>query len=243
VPSVTPPRPAKGHKPAKVGGGYQWVDPGCAVAEAPQALLEVVIEKELLPEELTNSQKAQAFMNASRGAGGSAIRGHGQCAWAEAALENECDILAGTAKGCRNEQLNRSAFKLSQIIDGGGLSESEVIDALMHVADAIGLVKDDGSKACNDTIKSGLKTGKAKPRQPKATEAVDDDHGNNTDAGGAGGGNGAGGVGTGAPVQRLLPPTLALKWWTSTPTCRRTPTSLFRPARCGPPPASTHDCR
>jgi AAA domain/Bifunctional DNA primase/polymerase, N-terminal/Primase C terminal 2 (PriCT-2) len=51
VPSVMPPRPAKGKKPDKVGGLYQWINAGHPIADAPHALLDLVVEKKIAPED------------------------------------------------------------------------------------------------------------------------------------------------------------------------------------------------
>jgi len=162
VPSVMPPRPAKGRKPAKAGGAYVWLNAGHPIADAPQALLDVVIERASQPDDQTITQRALAFVQQGQAVGGK--RRNGEQAWAEAALRNECKILASTAEGNRNAQLNTSAFNLGQIVGGGALSESEVSGALMAAAETNGSVEDDGRPVCEATLKSGMSDGKAKPR-------------------------------------------------------------------------------
>lgn len=89
--------------------------------------------------------------------------------YAQAALEKELDELARTPEGGRNEQLNKSAFSLGQLVAGRALDESEVIDKLESVALAIGL--DAGE--IRGTIKSGLNSGKQSPRGvPEMPEIV-----------------------------------------------------------------------
>lgn len=80
--------------------------------------------------------------------------------YAQAALDKELDKLARTSAGGRNEQLNKSAFSLGQLVAGGALDEGEVVDKLTTVALAVGL----GEGETDATIKSGLESGKQSPR-------------------------------------------------------------------------------
>lgn len=80
--------------------------------------------------------------------------------YAKAALERELDILARTREGGRNEQLNKSAFSLGQLVAAGLLSESEVGDKLLSVGLAIGLEE----REVRATIRSGLASGEKQPR-------------------------------------------------------------------------------
>lgn len=93
---------------------------------------------------------------------------HGQTErYAAAALEKELDTLARAVEGGRNEQLNKSAFSLGQLVAGGALDEAEVVDKLETVAMAIGL----GEKEIEKTIESGLRGGAKDPRGiPKEPE-------------------------------------------------------------------------
>lgn len=87
--------------------------------------------------------------------------------YAAAALEKELDTLARATEGGRNEQLNKSAFSLGQLVAGGALDESEVVDKLETVAFAIGL----GEREAARTIESGLRGGAKEPRGvPKEPE-------------------------------------------------------------------------
>lgn len=80
--------------------------------------------------------------------------------YAKAALDGELDMLARTREGGRNEQLNRSAFSLGQLVAGGVLDESEVAQKLETVARAIGL----DERETKRTLDSGLSKGKTHPR-------------------------------------------------------------------------------
>lgn len=82
---------------------------------------------------------------------------------AERILAEEADSVATAPEGFRNDQLNRSAFALGQLVAGGVFSESRVVDALERAADDAGLAPCDA----RSTIRSGLKDGKMDPRTLK----------------------------------------------------------------------------
>jgi putative DNA primase/helicase len=170
VPSYRPPNPATADAPAKAGGVYVWVNQGHRIVDAPEALLELVMEKPAAPQEPIN-KKAQDFER--QGQTSSRKNSRRNRSWAETALDDECDKLASTSKGERNDQLNRSAFSLGQIVGGGSLSEDEVIEALMQAAETNGSLKDKGKTVCTKTIKSGLSKGKLTPRYPPETPPKD----------------------------------------------------------------------
>src|SRR5262245_23570859 len=67
-------------------------------------------------------------------------------AWARAALERECEVVAKAPPGTRNNNLNTAAFNLFQIVAGGRLDDQEVRDRLFKAAEACGLVADDGAQ-------------------------------------------------------------------------------------------------
>lgn len=98
--------------------------------------------------------------------------------WARAAFDQEVGRVAA-CQTARNDQLNRSAFALGQIVAGGALSEPEVEFALERAAIACGLDLDSkggGMAGIRGTIASGLAAGKLEPRtapeKPLATKSV-----------------------------------------------------------------------
>ena len=127
-------------------GMYRWVDEG-EVADAPQWLLSLVIEKPYDPQYKTNGKGS----------------GH-STAYACAAMERECEKVAQATKGLRNHALNCAAFALAQLVSGGELDSNEVMSRLFEAASANGLVHDDGATAVKNTIKSGMEAGLKKPR-------------------------------------------------------------------------------
>ena len=85
--------------------------------------------------------------------------------YAVVALERECAAITNALSGTRNDQINKSAFNLGQLIADGLLDENMVRGRLYAAAIACGYVKDDGEQAALNTINSGLQAGRAKPRQ------------------------------------------------------------------------------
>jgi hypothetical protein len=78
-----------------------------------------------------------------------------------AALQDEIDVLTRAPEGSRNDQLNRSAFALGQLIAGGELAEAPARATLEQTGQDIGL------EPCEvrATIESGLAAGKLEPRR------------------------------------------------------------------------------
>jgi hypothetical protein len=81
-------------------------------------------------------------------------------AYAQRALEAECERVSGAQPGERNHTLNRAAFSLGQLVAGGALEQDEVVHALSLAAHQAGL--DD--LETRRTIASGLKGGSEQPR-------------------------------------------------------------------------------
>lgn len=83
-------------------------------------------------------------------------------AYLHAALQNQLATLMRTASGSRNDQLNKSAFALGQLVVQG-LDEQEVRRKLEAVAFALGLDQNETKR----TIDSGITAGMATPRTDK----------------------------------------------------------------------------
>ncbi|WP_051228767.1 bifunctional DNA primase/polymerase [Pleomorphomonas oryzae] len=85
--------------------------------------------------------------------------------YADKAIAAEIDALGAAGKGGRNNQLNRSAFALGQMVGAGWITEGAAIAQLSSAAEACGLAADDGLPACLATIRSGLRKGRTMPRE------------------------------------------------------------------------------
>lgn len=124
------------------GTAYRWVDPETRLAPLPEWIEA--------PEPITTavpSRRPPTFT------------GDGT-PYGLAALKNEIDILLRTPVGRRNDQLNRSAFALGQLIAAGALAEIPCLSALQTAAYCIGLEQLEAQA----TISSGLKAGGRAPR-------------------------------------------------------------------------------
>ena len=88
--------------------------------------------------------------------------------YAKAALDRECELAAKTGHG-RNQQLNRSAFSIGQLVGSGWIERSDAERRLMAAAEASGYVGKDGVAAARATIKSGLDKGEQEPRSAPET--------------------------------------------------------------------------
>lgn len=80
--------------------------------------------------------------------------------FASVALNRELNNLIHAPDGQRNNQLNRSAFCLGQLVGGGELTDADVITGLWNAALSIGL----SQQETMPTILSGLNAGKRYPR-------------------------------------------------------------------------------
>jgi predicted P-loop ATPase len=83
--------------------------------------------------------------------------------YSHAALEGCADELATTARGTRNETLNKSAFRLGGMYARNWIGRAEIEASMFEAAAACGLVRDDGAPAVWATIKSGIEAGMKKP--------------------------------------------------------------------------------
>ena len=92
-----------------------------------------------------------------------------------AALRNEVENLRQAPPGTRNDQLNRSAFSLAQLVASGHLKRDVVLFALINACIGNGLVKDDGFDAVQSTIESGLRAGLVTPRDTIPDASADGD--------------------------------------------------------------------
>ena len=134
------------------GTTYEWLagrrPSQIGPADAPLWLLDLVVDKPS-PE---SSERPEWKGN------GSGAR------YAEAALEREAEAVARAPEGQRNDRLNTAAFSLGQLVGSGALSEERVVAVLTRAALHAGL---DSIETAN-TIKSGMSSGAAEPREVPA---------------------------------------------------------------------------
>lgn len=92
-------------------------------------------------------------------------------AYGTRALEGEAQRVVDAPEGARNHTLNRAAFSLGQLVAGGVLDETEVVEVLTMAARQAGL---DGVEI-GRTIASGLAGGATTPRGVPERPADDGD--------------------------------------------------------------------
>ena len=97
------------------GASYGWLDPGADIAPLPR-WIKAPVRRDVAPPR-----------------GTPILTGDGT-PYGLAALQDEIDVLASTPEGSRNDQLNRAAFALGQLIAGGELAESPTRAALETTA-------------------------------------------------------------------------------------------------------------
>jgi len=132
------------------GALYVWKSASDQLAVAPDWLVKLARAK---PQSI--SERALAHITRP---------GCQRDAYGSAALEREIDALAATAVGGRNHALNRTSFRLFQLVGGGELDRNLVIDRLIDASRRNGLVNDDGLRSVMGTINSGMRAGLQNPR-------------------------------------------------------------------------------
>lgn len=138
--------------PSKNGDGtYTWVEQNHPPALAPSALVDLLLSKPKA------ERKREARDAKTRVASG-------RDKYVEKAVKDEIDCLSSTAKGRRNNQLNKSAFNLGQLVPSGLLPQNRAETELYDACLVNGLVQDDGEPSVRATIDSGLRAGMALPR-------------------------------------------------------------------------------
>ena len=122
---------------------YRWIDPGADLAPLPEWIRS---PKKHSP--AASMASAPAVFDK-------------ETPYGIAALQQEIDALLRTPEGSRNDELNRAAFSLGQLIAGGELAEARARAALEAAARRLVL----GSRETRSTIESGITAGKSEPRR------------------------------------------------------------------------------
>jgi len=130
------------------GRQYRWADPTATVADLPDYLLELLKPKQ---------RQAPVAVPVEH-------RSHdGMLAYVKKALEEEIHTLA-TATSGRNDQLNRSAYNLGQLVGSHVLDRSTAESELWAAATRNGHLDKHGDHKTRGTIQSGLNSGENNPR-------------------------------------------------------------------------------
>lgn len=141
------------------GGQYEFIagelPSDAPVTVSPEALLaayDAVTKTEAGP--IADSSQVKVARKTAR------KPGEPEEAYTRAALEGELANVRNATEGHRNDQLNKSAFALGQLVAGGYLDRAEVEAQLTEAALAAGLTEAE----TRATLRSGLEAGMAEPR-------------------------------------------------------------------------------
>lgn len=147
----TPERP---HRMARL---LRAPSPGGAVTAA---MIRAATPEAPAPARARVSQSQAQLEWRATASGGEARRRN---AYVRSALEGEATHLAGLRQGCRNVELNKSAFRIGQLLHLSDITESEAKEVLMDACRVNGLLAEDGERKCADTIERGLRDGRLSP--------------------------------------------------------------------------------
>lgn len=96
--------------------------------------------------------------------------------YGQRALENECGRMALAREGGRNQQLNKSAFAVGQLVAGGELEEHHALEELHVAAERAGLDAEEVHRTIASGFDAGVRDPRSAPeqeRQPAAATAGD----------------------------------------------------------------------
>ena len=177
------------------GGVYEWVrglsPDEVELADVPDWLMALLEVEEMTKatERREDKEGTPGIAGRKGGEGGDAERksnsksgtassrgNRANQAYGEAALRDELKKVSTSAQGTRNDQLNRSAFALGQLVAAEMLDRSQVERDLEEAARMSGLDSDPGCgiSGIRATIRSGLQAGMRGPRRVsfRATQAI-----------------------------------------------------------------------
>lgn len=126
---------------------YEWIN-DAPIVDAPEWLMDLV-----LPRQAPAASRTDFTYSAG-----------GNDAYINGAVDAELAELAGTSKGGRGYQLNKSAFSLGTLVGAGALSRTDAEAGLYAAAVSNGLVATDGEREVWAKIRRGLDAGIKQPR-------------------------------------------------------------------------------
>jgi putative DNA primase/helicase len=134
------------------GKNYRWELEADELPPVPDWLAKIIVERDAKTGHDSNNEAvAQPFT--------------GTTPYSRKALENEINALRDAPEGMRNDQLNRSAYRLFQFLAGGELPEDETYSTLYNAALETGLARDE----ITATLNSALQAAKMNPRNTPFT--------------------------------------------------------------------------
>jgi bifunctional DNA primase/polymerase-like protein len=133
------------------GKRYQWLN-DLPPAPAPAWLIELAARRPIIAPPPSKPRAHTTITSTS------------SAAYGLSALNREIEALALASSGNRNSALNRASFSLHQLIAGEEIHANIVRERLIGVAEALGLIAEDGLRAVQATIQSGATAGLRHPR-------------------------------------------------------------------------------
>jgi len=167
------------HKDTRQPYSWHGGEPGAVKREdlpyVRQADMEAFIDTaaELLIKEfgfLPIENKAKANRNDKQQTKTEGTAGVRERAYAEAALQGCAAELAATKKNSRNDKLNALAFRLGRMVARGWIKRTDIEAALLKAMHDNAGVADDGIKAAEATLRSGLDAGEKDPHPDLSDE-------------------------------------------------------------------------
>jgi DNA-directed RNA polymerase specialized sigma24 family protein len=121
----------------------------------PPWLVALIVNGPRQSEESSEQESTEQFQTDNQG--------RREKSYAEGALRRCSAELRTTPVGARNSKLNAAAYKLGRMVARGWIGQADVVDALRSACVENGLVGDDGIRAFESTINSGLQAGLQDP--------------------------------------------------------------------------------
>lgn len=164
---IAPPSVRRGRKAAEEGCdgvAYRWLDPAAPIAEAPAALVDMVLRRGRFARAVRQpatgdaaSVRAAAAL-AAGDAEAQAVRRYGL-----AALDSAAGDIAAAGKGTRNQTINDRALSIGHLVGAGAISEAVALAALTDAAVALGLPASDKAFGPGGTIARAVRDGMTQP--------------------------------------------------------------------------------
>lgn len=92
-------------------------------------------------------------------------------AYAQTALANELAAIYKASNGARNDQVNKAAFALGQLVGGGELDRTTVEAALSSAGVSVGLSESETRSTISSGIEAGMQEPRATPNNPYPNQA------------------------------------------------------------------------
>ena len=139
------------------GAPYAWTtDPAEQAGTIPQWMADALTTKRDQVAREAQQKRKEWENNYSAIVAG--VTGYGA-----KALHLKCEAVSRAAEGTRNNQLNRSAFSIGQLVGGGELDRAEARTALLAAAMGAGLERPEAEAACDSGLNAGAQSPRTRP--------------------------------------------------------------------------------